>query len=341
MAARNFTSVAEILALGLSRPGMAPSASSWPSASGGEGWASNSSHSSRLEDYRRVPEGGADAGPWGTAGARNAGSDTEVQRDNVSDALYSVYNAMSSGYISSENDSEVRLDSQEYHRLENQSVGAFSVGSRNGAFENARVGLVGNGDAESAAGSAEVSVGEGGATSSFMGALLGFSRRAADDEGSLPSRNSSSIFRDVFNLTLDGGNETFGALESGDFQGLLGLQGAPYFSAYTHNGSHHGGNSTSEAETLFANYPPLLLDLAVFFCVLFIVLGVPGNLITIVALVKCKKVGRQKPLVANHGAYTTSPEGPCDAYFVFFFLEIWRNKEIITEECLCFRSISH
>ncbi|XP_059482547.1 protein trapped in endoderm-1-like [Neocloeon triangulifer] len=43
-------------------------------------------------------------------------------------------------------------------------------------------------------------------------------------------------------------------------------------------------------ENLFKGYSPVLLDLAVACCVLFILLGIPGNLITIIALLRCKKV---------------------------------------------------
>ncbi|CAB3379957.1 G-protein coupled receptor moody [Cloeon dipterum] len=50
------------------------------------------------------------------------------------------------------------------------------------------------------------------------------------------------------------------------------------------------GNASGAAENLFEGYSPALLDLAVACCVLFVLLGVPGNLITIVALLRCKKV---------------------------------------------------
>lgn len=41
---------------------------------------------------------------------------------------------------------------------------------------------------------------------------------------------------------------------------------------------------------LFQGYPPALLTFASIACVTFIFLGVPGNLITIIALARCKKV---------------------------------------------------
>ncbi|XP_046383811.1 G-protein coupled receptor moody [Ischnura elegans] len=45
-----------------------------------------------------------------------------------------------------------------------------------------------------------------------------------------------------------------------------------------------------EYENLFVGYPSVLLDLVVVCCILFILVGIPGNLITIVALFRCKKV---------------------------------------------------
>jgi hypothetical protein len=44
------------------------------------------------------------------------------------------------------------------------------------------------------------------------------------------------------------------------------------------------------SEHLFVGYSPILLDFAVACCILFILLGIPGNLITIIALLRCKKV---------------------------------------------------
>ncbi|XP_076060210.1 uncharacterized protein LOC143036571 [Oratosquilla oratoria] len=49
-------------------------------------------------------------------------------------------------------------------------------------------------------------------------------------------------------------------------------------------------SSTTATKKLFENYPPALLDFAVFCCLLFLLIGVPGNLVTIIALLKCKKV---------------------------------------------------
>lgn len=44
------------------------------------------------------------------------------------------------------------------------------------------------------------------------------------------------------------------------------------------------------AVTLFRDYPEPLLRFASACCVLFMLVGIPGNLITIIALARCKKV---------------------------------------------------
>lgn len=41
---------------------------------------------------------------------------------------------------------------------------------------------------------------------------------------------------------------------------------------------------------LFHGYPAPLLTIATAFCLLFMMVGIPGNLITIIALFRCKKV---------------------------------------------------
>ncbi|KAK9496542.1 hypothetical protein O3M35_013180 [Rhynocoris fuscipes] len=41
---------------------------------------------------------------------------------------------------------------------------------------------------------------------------------------------------------------------------------------------------------LFQGYPASLLTIATGFCLLFMMVGIPGNLITIIALFRCKKV---------------------------------------------------
>lgn len=43
-------------------------------------------------------------------------------------------------------------------------------------------------------------------------------------------------------------------------------------------------------DELFQNYPAGLLYFATAACIVFILVGIPGNLITIIALARCKKV---------------------------------------------------
>lgn len=49
----------------------------------------------------------------------------------------------------------------------------------------------------------------------------------------------------------------------------------------------------ADMDDLFQGYDVALTQLAAVFCVLFILLGVPGNFITILALARCKKVGQK------------------------------------------------
>lgn len=46
----------------------------------------------------------------------------------------------------------------------------------------------------------------------------------------------------------------------------------------------------SKMDELFQNYPNGLLHFATAACIVFILVGIPGNLITIIALARCKKV---------------------------------------------------
>ncbi|XP_039293515.1 uncharacterized protein LOC120353556 [Nilaparvata lugens] len=46
-----------------------------------------------------------------------------------------------------------------------------------------------------------------------------------------------------------------------------------------------------DAIPLFQGYPTALLRFASLCCLLFMMVGIPGNLITIIALFRCKKVG--------------------------------------------------
>ncbi|KAF4526980.1 hypothetical protein B566_EDAN001527 [Ephemera danica] len=55
------------------------------------------------------------------------------------------------------------------------------------------------------------------------------------------------------------------------------------------NFTSENSSSSAEEQQLFVGYSPVLLDFAVACCILFVLLGIPGNLITIVALLRCKK----------------------------------------------------
>ncbi|XP_069943879.1 uncharacterized protein [Cherax quadricarinatus] len=133
----------------------------------------------------------------------------------------------------------------------------------------------------------------------FISVLMGSASPATDNGEANASKNSSAIIKEALSFTLEASEETLASAEDGGgLQRMIGGTEWPYLSALTHNLSYHHhpsvttnlANVTNGRETLFADYPPHLLDFAVFCCVLFIVLGVPGNLITIIALVKCKKV---------------------------------------------------
>ena len=69
------------------------------------------------------------------------------------------------------------------------------------------------------------------------------------------------------------------------------------------NGSSSSSSSSSadgqEPTQLFADYPDELLHFAVGACVLFTLLGVPGNFITIVALLRYTKVSSRTNKVIN------------------------------------------
>lgn len=54
------------------------------------------------------------------------------------------------------------------------------------------------------------------------------------------------------------------------------------------------------AVELFKDYPEALLRFASTCCVLFMLVGIPGNLITIIALARCKKVSSIYTFKSNH-----------------------------------------
>lgn len=158
----------------------------------------------------------------------------------------------------------------------------------------------------------------------LIGVLMGSTTttHGPADETHKSFRNSSSasVFREAVSFSMEASGVDSGSpeeeaeefqrllLAAGAGRGVSGASFASYTAALTHNlTSQHlltpgslanltgGGDRDDDAPLLFANYPPHLLDFAVFCCVLFIVLGVPGNLITIIALVKCKKVSGLLP----------------------------------------------
>uniref|UniRef100_A0A1B0DGD1 Uncharacterized protein n=2 Tax=Phlebotomus papatasi TaxID=29031 RepID=A0A1B0DGD1_PHLPP len=47
--------------------------------------------------------------------------------------------------------------------------------------------------------------------------------------------------------------------------------------------------NTDDTIPLFANYSDSLLKFASIMCIIFALVGIPGNLITIIALARCKK----------------------------------------------------
>lgn len=68
------------------------------------------------------------------------------------------------------------------------------------------------------------------------------------------------------------------------------------------NGSSDEVAVSGGPPTLFADYPDELLHFAVGACVLFTLLGVPGNFITIVALLRYTKVGTPPRVFLPFGA---------------------------------------
>lgn len=56
------------------------------------------------------------------------------------------------------------------------------------------------------------------------------------------------------------------------------------------DGEDYPTDEALAAVALFEDYPEYLLTFAAGCCMLFMLLGIPGNLITIIALARCKKV---------------------------------------------------
>lgn len=63
--------------------------------------------------------------------------------------------------------------------------------------------------------------------------------------------------------------------------------------------SEYATDGDLAAVALFTDYPEALLRFASLSCVVFMLIGIPGNLITIIALARCKKVSSFKVLIFN------------------------------------------
>jgi hypothetical protein len=64
-------------------------------------------------------------------------------------------------------------------------------------------------------------------------------------------------------------------------------------------------NTSDVSEELFQGYSSTLLHFASACCVLFVLVGIPGNLITIIALFRCKKVRQSHITSSNLAAWST------------------------------------
>ncbi|ETN60302.1 hypothetical protein AND_008084 [Anopheles darlingi] len=71
--------------------------------------------------------------------------------------------------------------------------------------------------------------------------------------------------------------------------GESGLEPNPLLE-YNHSIGDGGNGSQNGSIPLYTGYPRLLLNFATVTCIAYMVIGVPGNLLTIVALIKSKKV---------------------------------------------------
>ncbi|XP_069173736.1 D(2) dopamine receptor [Procambarus clarkii] len=251
------------------------------------------------DDVRQISGGGegggatvAETGPYSLLypEADQGKGVKNLTENSVHRMLGLVYREATAGYFSdlrSVNRSEDATHSGEREGSSNQSVSAYNFTSSKDLSS-----LL----SEDAMDNATSSDGDG-ARSHIIGVLMGSASPTIDQDESTASKNSSSMIKEALSFTLEAGEETLGSPQDQGLQRLMGGSDWPYLSALTHNLSYHHpsvsanlANVTHGREPLFADYPPHLLDFAVFCCVLFIVLGVPGNLITIIALVKCKKV---------------------------------------------------
>lgn len=67
-------------------------------------------------------------------------------------------------------------------------------------------------------------------------------------------------------------------------------QGRPVINPTIFSGDPDLDNLTLGEIILFDSYPDWLLEMAACSCLMFALIGIPGNLITIAALARCKKV---------------------------------------------------
>lgn len=70
---------------------------------------------------------------------------------------------------------------------------------------------------------------------------------------------------------------------------------------YTFNRNSSISSNDEGEQRLFDDYSQGLLSFASAMCIIFIVLGVPGNLITIIALTRCKKVSSISYVLLSSG----------------------------------------
>ncbi|XP_021950265.1 G-protein coupled receptor moody [Folsomia candida] len=108
---------------------------------------------------------------------------------------------------------------------------------------------------------------------------------------------------------------------------VIGLSLSLFAGTILDNGTNEStfGVSVND-DDLFPEYPVELTTMTAIICVLFLLLGIPGNLITIIALARCKKV-------RNATAYFIINLSACDLMFCCFNLPLaasmfWHRKWI-------------
>lgn len=89
------------------------------------------------------------------------------------------------------------------------------------------------------------------------------------------------------------------------------------------------------AVALFQDYPEALLNFAVACCFIFMIIGIPGNIITILALSKYKKVSKtNKILIERVCRYTVSlnQRGWPTVFFAMFLAQHIMSTKLANEE---------